>query len=492
MKKKFFELIMLIGLLFTALPFSQASAATNNTKATDTSLAKIQKKGVLVLGTSPDYAPYEFQTTKNGKSVDVGMDISIAKQIAKDLGVKLKIKNMDFDSLLVALQTGKVDMVMAGMNPTPSRRKSVTFSNVYYKGGQDIVINKKDAKLYTSKKSFEGKTVGAQTGTMQYNMAKKQIANVTVKGFDKGADLILALQTNKIDGIVMEKPSAEAYGKNNPQLSLVNGHFNLSSDETSSAIAFQKGATSLAGAVNKSLAKIQKKDLINKVYLKEAGSHMETNTVNTSMFHYWKYFAKGIGYTLLISAFSVFFGFILGTILAFMRLSRNKIFKAVATAYIEFVRGTPLMVQIMFVYFGIGLIINLPALTSGIIAVSLNSGAYVAEVIRGGINSVDKGQTEAARSLGLSKSGTMRYVILPQAIKNIWPALGNEFISLIKESSIVSIIGVTDLIYQLKIVQSDTYRGVAPIVVAMLLYFIVTFGLSKLLAYFEGRMKHAN
>ena len=150
------------------------------------------------------------------------------------------------------------------------------------------------------------------------------------------------------------------------------------------------------------------------------------------------------------------------------------------------------MVQIMFVYFGIGLIVNIPALTSGIIAVSLNSGAYVAEVIRGGINSVDKGQTEAARSLGLSKNGTMRYVILPQAIKNIWPALGNEFISLIKESSIVSIIGVTDLIYQLKIVQSDTYRGVAPIVVAMVLYFVVTFGLSKVLAYFEGRMKHAN
>ncbi|AMV59792.1 ABC-type amino acid transport system, permease and periplasmic component [Pediococcus damnosus] len=492
MKKKFIEIIAIIGLLVTMIPFGNVHAAGTNTSSNDQSLAKIQKKGVLVMGTSPDYAPYEFQTTKNGKSVDVGMDISIAKQIAKDLGVKLEIKNMDFDSLLVALQTGKVDMVMAGMNPTPARRKSVTFSNIYYQGGQDIVINKKDNKIYKNKDSFVNKTVGAQTGTMQYNMAKKQIPNVKVKGFDKGADLILALQTNKIDGIVMEKPSAEAYVKNNSQLSLINGNFNLSKDESSSAIAFQKGSNTLAAAVNKSLAKIKKKDLINKEYLKDAGSHMKTNTVDTSMWHYWKYFAKGIGYTLLISAFSVFFGFILGTILAFMRLSRNKLFKAVSTAYIEFIRGTPLMVQIMFVYFGIGLVVNIPALTSGIIAVSLNSGAYVAEVIRGGINSIDKGQTEAARSLGLSKNYTMRYVVLPQAIKNIWPALGNEFISLIKESSIVSIIGVTDLIYQLKIVQSDTYRGVAPIVVAMLLYFVVTFSLSKVLSYFEGRMKHAN
>ncbi len=112
------------------------------------------------------------------------------------------------------------------------------------------------------------------------------------------------------------------------------------------------------------------------------------------------------------------------------------------------------MVQLMLVYFGLGIVVNLPALTAGMIAVSLNSTAYVAEVIRGGINSVDEGQVEAAQSLGLNYQDRLRFVVLPQALKNIWPALGNEFISLIKESSIVSIIGVTDLIYQLKIVQS--------------------------------------
>jgi len=149
------------------------------------------------------------------------------------------------------------------------------------------------------------------------------------------------------------------------------------------------------------------------------------------------------------------------------------------------------MIQIMFVYFGIGLWINIPALLAGVIAVSLNSAAYVAEIIRSGINAIDPGQTEASRSLGLSQHDTMRYIILPQALKNIWPALGNEFISLIKESSIVSIIGVTDLIYQLKVVQSATYKGVAPIFVAMLIYFVLTFSLSKLLNYIERKMQHA-
>jgi polar amino acid transport system substrate-binding protein len=167
-----------------------------------------------------------------------------------------------------------------------------------------------------------------------------------------------------------------------------------------------------------------------------------------------------------------------------------KFLRGLSAAYVEFVRGTPLMVQLMFVYFGLGLFVNLPALTAGIIAVSLNSGAYVAKVIRGGINSVDDGQREAAESLGLNKRDRMRFVIMPQALKNIWPALGNEFISLIKESSIVSIIGVTDLIYQLKIVQSDTYRGVAPIVVAMILYFVMTFSLSRLLKFYERKFNN--
>ncbi|MBA1394661.1 amino acid ABC transporter permease, partial [Lactobacillus sp. XV13L] len=174
-----------------------------------------------------------------------------------------------------------------------------------------------------------------------------------------------------------------------------------------------------------------------------------------------------LGYTIFISAISVVLGFLLGVILSLMRLSHNKIVQTVASAYIEFIRGTPLMVQLLLVYFGLGLVINIPAVLSGIIAVFLNSAAYVAEIIRSGITSIPIGQTEASRSLGMSRTMTMKYIILPQAMKNIWPALGNEFVSLIKESSIVSVIGVKDVIYQTRIVHSDTYRGVMPLLIAM-------------------------
>ena len=152
-----------------------------------------------------------------------------------------------------------------------------------------------------------------------------------------------------------------------------------------------------------------------------------------------------------------------------------------------------MLVQIMFVYFGIGAVIqSLPALVAGIIAVSVNSGAYVAEVIRSGIQSLPIGQTEAARSLGMTKKQTFHFVILPQAMRNIWPALGNEFITLLKDSSLVSTIGVGELMYQTQLVQADTYKGVLPLFITMIIYFVLTFTLTRILNYFEGRMKHAH
>lgn len=355
-----------------------------------------------------------------------------------------------------------------------------------------MLINKKDAALYKNIHSFKNKTIGAQTGSLQYDLVKKQMKNNQVKGLAKLNDLVIALESGKVNAVAMEEATAKAFAQNNSSLKVINPEFNVNSSQTGSAMAFPKGATSLVKAADKTIAEIQKKNLINKQYIPLAGKYMTNNSKKNSMWNYWTYFAKGIEYTLIITVVSVFFGFILGVILALLRLSKNKLGKAVAVAYIEFVRGTPLMVQVMFVYFGVGAVIqSLPALLAGIIAVSLNSAAYVAEVIRSGIESIPTGQTEAARSLGLSQSLTYRYVVIPQALKNIWPALGNEFITLIKESSIVSIIGVGDLMYQMQLVQSATYKGVIPIFITMVIYFVMTFGLSKVLGYFEGRMKHA-
>lgn len=205
---------------------------------------------------------------------------------------------------------------------------------------------------------------------------------------------------------------------------------------------------------------------------------------------YYKFFLEGTQYTVLIAFFTVILGTVLGLFLSLMKLSKNKILKAIASIYIEFVRGTPILVQLYIVYYGMPAMgIDLPDMLAGVVTLSINSGAYVAEIIRAGINAVDKGQMEAGRSLGMTSAMTMRLIIIPQAFKNILPALGNEFITIIKESSIVSVIGIGELMYKADTVRGNTALPFEPLIVAAVIYFLLTFSLSKLLGNIERRMK---
>lgn len=471
---------------------STSSSATATSSTSGDKLAEIKQKGVLVVGLSADYPPLEFTAKINGKTEYVGVDVSIAKAIAKDLGVKLEIKNMSFDSLLVAMETGKVDMVISGMNATAERKKSVDFSHVYYKGGSIFLINKKDKSKFKSGKDLKSANIGVQTGSVQNTMAKNNFPDATVKPLSNLSNLVLALKSGKTNAVLMDALIAKAYANNDDTLTTVSktGITNDLSD-AGTAVAMPKGQTSLVNAVNQTIDRINANNTVDKTYLPEASKYMKKVEAKRTLWNYWTYFAKGIGDTLIITVVSVFFGFVLGIILSLMRLSKIKVLHWIAVCYIEFVRGTPLMVQIMFIYFGIGTVISsMPAILAGIIAISLNSGAYVAEIIRSGIQSIPKGQSEAARSLGLSQKMTFQYVIMPQALKNIWPALGNEFITLLKDSSLASTIGVAELMYQTQLVQTSTYKGVAPLAITMVLYFIMTFTVSKILGYYEGKMNH--
>lgn len=206
---------------------------------------------------------------------------------------------------------------------------------------------------------------------------------------------------------------------------------------------------------------------------------------------YYGFFVDGTVVTLLLSFFGVACGVLLGVVFALMKLSKNKLLKGFSAAYIEIIRGTPLLVQLYIVYYGLPRLINMDFedITLGIVAISLNSAAYVAEIIRAGILSIDKGQMEAARSLGMSHRTAMATIIIPQAFKNILPALGNEFIVLVKESAIVSVIGIHDLMYNTDTVRGNTYKPFAPLVVAAGIYFVITFTLSKLLGILERRLR---
>jgi len=215
---------------------------------------------------------------------------------------------------------------------------------------------------------------------------------------------------------------------------------------------------------------------------------------------YYMFFINGAKITLLLAFFTIILGVIFGLIFCLMRMSKVWPLKALAASYIEFIRGTPFLVQLFLIYYGLPNLgvklpdfslmgVSFPDFSFAVIALSINSSAYVAEVFRAGIQAIDKGQMEAARSLGLSHVQAMRFIVLPQAFKNVLPALGNEFIIVVKDSSLVSVIGIGELMYSFDTVRGNTFQTFGPLAVVALIYFVMTFTLSKLLGLAERRMR---
>lgn len=474
--------ILVLGLLISsAMVYINPTAHAEQ----DQTWEKIKERGELRVGLSADYAPMEFEHTVNGKTEYAGVDIDLAKKIAKDNNLKLKIVNMSFDSLLGALKTGKIDIIISGMTSTPERKKQVDFSDSYMMTKNIMLVKKDKVNEYKDIKDFNNKKVGAQKGTEQEKIAQTEIENASITSLSRLPDVILALKSGKVEGAVVEKPVAEAYLKQNPKLGISNVKFN--EEEKDTVIAVLKDSPKLLSQINKTIKEVKDKGLIDK-YMTNAANAMNDDSGFISK--YGSFFLKGIKITILISLIGVALGSILGAFVALMKLSKIKIISWIASIYIEILRGTPMLVQVFIVFFGItaALGLDISALVCGTIALVINSSAYIAEIIRAGINAVDKGQMEAARSLGLNYRQTMKSVIMPQAIKNILPALGNEFVTLIKESSIVSTIGVGEIMFNAQVVQGISFDPFTPLIVAAALYFVLTFVLTRIMNMIEGRL----
>lgn len=473
----------ILALFLTVISFLPAS--TTFAEANDPVYENIMKKGELIVGLSADYAPYEFHVDVDGEDKIVGFDISIAQKIADDLGVKLKIEELGFDALLGAMKTGKIDLIISGMSPTPERLKEVNFSDPYMTVQQKVIVRKEDKDKFKSTDDFSSTKVAVQKQTTQEALAQSELVGSKTTSLQKVPDVIMNLKNDKVDAAVLEGPVAEAYLDRNQDLTFADVEFKDGTKNT--AIAIPKNAPILEEKVNASIKTIIEDDLLTG-YKKEASALM-FNDDQGFLAKYGKFYLNGAGYTIFLAFMGVLFGSILGGILALMKLSKSKILRGIAIVYIEYIRGTPLLVQIFIVYFGTGVLgLDLSKLAAGCIALSLNSGAYVAEIVRAGINAVNKGQLEASRSLGMSQAQAMRFIILPQAIKNILPALGNEFVTVIKESSVVSVIGVSELIFQAGNVQGASFKPFLPYLVVSMIYFILTFTISRLLSVAERRM----
>ncbi|MUL39408.1 ABC transporter substrate-binding protein/permease [Gloeocapsopsis dulcis] len=471
------KLRLLFTISFAAIValFIVVSDGINNRIAAQTEYAG----RTLVMVTSADYPPYEFRDTAAGNEI-IGFDVDIANYIAQELEFELKIQDTDFSGIIPALQSQRADFAMAGMTPTEERRQNVDFSDIYYEAKNTIVAL--NGSNLQQPEDLAGKRVGVQLGSTQ-ETAAKEFKGVTIVPLNRTGEIIQEVKSKRIDAAIIEDTIAAGFIANNPDL-----EFNTieNTGEAGSAIAFSRGSP-LVADFNRVLQQMQSSGEIDRLVNKWFGGEPETTaTASDSTFSFVRiapsipFILRGILVTLQFTALSAILGFIWGTILSLFKISTFKPLVWFATAYTSIFRGTPLLLQIALVYYATPQITgyNIPALLAGVITFTLNSGAYISETIRGGILAVDKGQREAALSLGVPYRPMMLDIILPQAIKNILPALVNESIALLKDSALVSTIGVADLLRRAQIVGAERYIYFEPLIVAGVIYYLMVMSLT--------------
>lgn len=463
-----------------------------------------QDQPTLLVGTNSGYPPYEFYATKDNKKELIGYDVDLANIIAKELKMKVKFIDMDFDAVISSLMSHKVDIGMAGLVDTPARRQSVDFSKPYMKT-RTVVLYQKGHEDLRKLDVLKKQKIVAQVGTVQADAATYLNKNgaLLLPAINDG---VLSVESKQADAMLVAEISAKNIVAQKPNLAYtplegVPEQYKLDG----ASVALPKGSP-LKSKIDNIITKLEKDGTLNKLYLKNsklAGqvNEKQSDSKLNAFFNFSflkdhnlvKEIGVGVMTTMAIALLGILIGIVVGIVLAIGKLSDSKIARGIATVYINYVRGTPLLLQLMILFYGIPLLfegINPPSFLVGVIAVGLNSAAYVAEIYRGGIQSVDSGQFEAARSLGLTKWDTLKEIILPQATKNILPTLGNEFIVIIKETSIVSIIAIKDLMFYAKQVGSTTYNYLPPLIIAGIIYFIVTYTLTKLVDLLEGRLRN--
>ncbi len=433
-------------------------------------LSPLAAQEVLQVGTEPAFPPFEMQAP-NGKGL-TGFDIDLFRASGEEANLEIQFQSMPFDGLIPALQSQTIDAAISGMTITAERAQTIDFSRPYFQSGLAIAVRKDSQDEIKSFDDLENKKIAVAIGTTGAQEAQK-ISGAEISTFDNSALALQELSNGRVDAVVNDAP-VTLYAIKVGNLNNVEVVGELLTEEYY-GIAFPKNSPNVE-KVNDAIDQLLKSDRYRQLYQKWfAGEPAKLPLVAPALkgegaaFSWSQLFRNlfwGALVTIMLTALSVFFGTIGGTLLAVASISDFKPLTWLSRIYIDFFRGTPLLVQIFMIYFGlpsliqqIGIDFSFDRLPAAVTALSLNSAAYLAEIIRGGIESIDRGQWEASQSMGMSEMQTMRHVIFPQAFRRMLPPLGNEFITLIKDTSLVAIIGFEELFRQGQLMVETTYRA---------------------------------
>ncbi len=445
------------------------------------------KNQIMRIATEPAFPPFEFQG-KNGELA--GFSIDLMKAIATEAHFQVEFQSLPFDGIIPALQAKTVDGAISSITITPERSKTLAFSRPYFKAGLAIAI-RRDNQNITNFQSLQNHKIAVQIGTTGAKKAET-VTGAEVRSFDSAPLALQELQNGNVDAVINDAP-VTLYAINTGNLQGIKVIQQLLTEEFY-GIATAKNSLDLP-LINQGLSTILENGKYQQIYQKWFKStppilperlpdgNQNPNKINPFIV-FWQSLPtllKGALVTLQLAFISGLLGLISGSLIGIIRLSTIKPLRFLARAYIDFFRGTPLLVQIFMIYFGlpaifqeIGFNLTLNRFIAGVVALSLNSAAYIAEVVRGGIESIENGQTEAAKSLGLNPLQTMIYVIFPQAFRRMIPPLGNEFISLLKDTSLVAVIGFEELFRKGQLIVSENYRAFEIYAAVAVIYLCLT------------------
>jgi len=436
------------------------------------------------VATEATFPPFEFQ--QGGQLT--GFDIDLMRAIGKEADLNIDFRNLPFDGIIPALQARTVEAAISGMTITAERAQAISFSRPYFRAGLAIAV-REDNRTIKNFEDLKGKRIAVQIGTTGALEATK-IPGARVSQFDSAALALQELINGRVEAVVNDKP-VTLYAIKQAGLRGVKVVGDLLTEEFY-GIALPKNSPYLQ-LINDALGRVIESGQYDAIFRQWFGEkppelplvapalkNLQESSFNWGELFYNLIF-KGVPWTILLTVLSFLFGLIGGTLVAIALISPYKWLKIICRIYVDFFRGTPMLVQLFLIYFGlpglfreIGLNIDLDRLPAALFALSLNVAAYLAEIMRGGIQSIDNGQWEACSSLGMSPMQTMREVIFPQAFRRMLPPLGNEFITLIKDTSLAAVIGFEELFRQGQLMVATTYKAFEIYIAVAVVYLVLT------------------
>ena len=475
-----------------------SSQITSLTSTTSAGQKATPVKSKYVIASDSSFAPFVFQNSSNQYT---GIDMDLIKAIAEDQGFEIEITNPGFDAAINAVQSGQADGMIAGMSVTDARKETFDFSDSYYTA--NTILGVKESSTISSYEDLKGKTVGVKNGTASQTFLTENQSKYgyKIKTFADGSSMYDSLNTGSIDAVMDDEPVLKYSISQGQKLKTpIEG---TPIGET--AFAVKKGSNpELIEMFNNGLANLKASGEFQKILDKylatdstSESSAVDETTIWGLLKNNYKQLLSGLGITLSLALISFAIAIVIGIIFGMFSVSPYKSLRLISEIFVDVIRGIPLMILAAFIFWGVPNFIEsltgqqspINDFVAGTIALSLNSAAYIAEIVRGGIKAVPIGQMEASRSLGISYSKTMRKIVLPQATKLMLPNFVNQFVIALKDTTIVSAIGLVELFQTGKIIIARNYQSFKMYAILAVFYLVIITLLTRLAKRLEKRIQ---